>query len=145
MKESPPAPRRTGLWPRNPYLAAAASLLLLLGAGILARELLAPAPVDRNPGESGIVSLVPEDGLLDRANLVLEWSRVGEDARYEVKVTTATLHPVASAIDLVEPRYTVPESDLKGLPGGEKLYWQVTAHLEDGGTNRSQTFVVTIR
>jgi hypothetical protein len=77
--------------------------------------------------------------------LTLKWSSAGPDARYDVTVTTAALEPVSFARDLEEPRYEVPESDLAGVPSGSKLYWQVTARLPDGASNRSPTFVVTIR
>jgi hypothetical protein len=133
------------LWLRHPYLAAAASLAILVGAGILAREVLAPAPIYRTPGAGGIESLVPEDQAVPRENLVLRWTGAEPGARYEVTVTTESLLVVTTARDLEKPEYRVPAERLSEIPPGGKLYWQVRARLPGGSEDRSRTFVATIQ
>ncbi|MGH9324351.1 MAG: hypothetical protein ACRD21_21700 [Vicinamibacteria bacterium] len=134
----------SGFWQSYRYLAAAASVAILLGAGILIREILAPEPIYRDPGGARIESLVPEEQRLPQESMVLRWTDVAPQARYEVTVTTESLEVVASARDLEDPEYHVPPQSLSDLPPGARLFWQVTARLEDGTEQRSQTFAVTV-
>ncbi len=134
-----------GFWQSHRYLAAAASLAILVGAGILAREVLAPAPGYRDPGRVGIESLVPENEAIPREDLVLRWRPVEAGARYDVTVTTESLQVVSRARDLEAPEYRVPVESLSGIPSGGKVYWQVTARRSGGVDDRSRTFVATIR
>jgi hypothetical protein len=135
----------SGFWQSHRYLAAAASVAILVGAGIIAREVLAPEPVYRDPGRVAIESLVPENETVPREELVLRWSAVETGARYDVMVTTESLQVVSQARDLGEPEHRVPAERLSEIPSGGKLYWQVTARLPGGAEDRSRTFVVTIR
>jgi len=132
-------------WQSHRYLAAAASLAILVGAGILAREVLAPAPGYRDPGRVAIESLVPEDETIPREELVLRWSPVENGARYDVTVTTESLQVVSAARDLEAPLHRVPVENLSEIPSGGKVYWQVTARRPGGVEDRSRTFVATIR
>jgi hypothetical protein len=133
-----------GFWSSHRYLAAAASLALLIGAGILAREVLAPAPGYRDPGRIAIESLVPENEAIPREELVLRWTPVA-GARYDVTVTTESLQVVSTARDLESPEHRVAAQSLSGIPAGGRLYWQVTARLPGGVEERSRTFVATVR
>jgi hypothetical protein len=133
-----------GFWWSHRYLAAAASLALVVGAGILAREVLAPPPIYRDPGRLSIESLVPENEAIPREELVLRWTpAIG--ARYDVTVTTESLQVVSTARDLEAPRHRVPAESLSEIPSGGKVYWQVTARRPGGVEDRSRTFVATIR
>lgn len=137
------APR--SYWRNHPLLAAAASIALVVGAGILAREVLAPAPVYRDLGGVSIESLVPENETIPREELVFRWTPLEPGARYDVTVTTEGLQVVSTARDLEAGEHRVPAERLSEIPSGAKLYWQVTARLPGGEEIRSRTFVTTIR
>lgn len=136
---------RRGYFRSHPLLAAAASVALVVGAGILAREVLAPAPVYRDLGGVAIESLVPENETIPREELVLRWTPVEPGARYDVTVTTEDLRVVSTASDLEAPEHRVPGERLSEIPSGGRLYWQVTARLPGGEEARSRTFVAAIR
>ncbi len=132
-------------WQSHRLLAAAASLALLIGAGILAREVLAPAPVYRDPGGGRIESLVPETEPIPRDTVLLRWTDPEPGARYDVTVTTESLQVLSTERDLETAEHRVPPERLSDIPSGTKLYWQVTAHRPGGVTDRSQTFVITVQ
>jgi hypothetical protein len=138
-------PAAAPFWQSRRFLAAAASLALLIGAGILAREVLAPAPIYRDPGGRQIESLVSETAPIPRDAAVLRWSDPEPGARFDVTVTSETLEVVASGRDIETPEYRIPAERLADVPSGTKLYWQVTAHRPGGVTDRSRTFVTTIQ
>jgi hypothetical protein len=138
-------PAAAPFWQSRRFLAAAASLALLVGAGILAREVLASAPIYRDPGGREIESLLAETAPIPRDAAVLRWSDPEPGARYDVTVTTETLEVLASARDIETREYQVPPERLAAVAPGTKLYWQITAHRPAGVTDRSRTFVMTIR
>jgi len=128
-------------------LAAAAALVMAIGTGLVVlREPRPPSPPGyRAAGPSAIRSLLPEDEPLPREAFRLRWSPGPEGARYDVRVTTGSLEPVASAQGLIEPSYLVPESALASLPAGTRLLWQVEARLPDGERRDSPTFMTSLQ
>lgn len=139
------APGSGGFWKRFGLLAAAASVLVLIGGGLLVREVLAPGPVYRSPGDETIRSLLSEEVPVSRDALELRWTPSGPESRYQVTVTTESLRVVAVARDLEGPRFLVPASALADLAEGSKLFWRVTARSREGAEIHSATFVVTIQ
>jgi hypothetical protein len=147
---SPSSPSDTsaqasGFWKRFGTLAAAASILALVGGGLLVREALAPGPVYRSPGDESIRSLLSEDASVSRDSIELRWTPAAPGSRYEVTVTTESLRVIAAARDLGEPRFSVPDSAVASLPGGAKLFWRVTARSRDGAETHSPTFVLNLQ
>jgi hypothetical protein len=136
---------KSGFWKRFGVLAAAASVLVLVGGGVLVREVLAPGSVYRSPTDEEIRSLLSEDLPVSRDGVELRWTSTGPGSRYEVTVTTESLRVVAAARDLEDPRFLVPPAALAELSSGAKLFWRVTARSRDGTDIHSPTFVVTIQ
>jgi hypothetical protein len=87
---------------------------------------------------------VPEGRPLPRSQCVLRWSPGRPGSRYDVRVATEALEPVATGRGLGVAEYRVPDEALASLPGGTKLLWQVEALLPDGSRWTSPTFVVRI-
>lgn len=126
-------------------LAAAATLVLAVGLGVLWQGGFGERPGYREPGRQEIRSLVPEGEPLDRQACRLRWTGAPEGSRYEVSVTSEGLAVIATARELATPSYLVPASALEALPAGAQLFWQVGARLDDGTWIDSRTFVVTLK
>ena len=146
---APAAGGRTILLPW-PWAAAAAVVLALFAAGLWwsgrpgeARR-PAPAPVYRQGAEIAIRSEVPPGKALPRDHAELAWSGAPDGSTYDLSVSTEDLRTLDQAEDLEEARYTVPEKAFEGLSAGAKVLWRVEAHLPDGRTVASPTFVSAI-
>ncbi len=143
---TPPASR----WPARafaPWAAAAAAVLALVATGLWWSERPAgptQAPVYRQGAEVTIHSQVPEDKPLPRDHAELAWSGAPEGSTYDLSLSTEDLRTLDQAEDLEEPRYTVPAKAFDGLASGAKVLWRVEAHLPDGRTVASPTFVTAI-
>jgi hypothetical protein len=139
-----PAPR---FWSTRglPAFAMAAVLVLAAAAGVILLRAPDDAPSYRDAAGASVSALVPPDQPLARDDFRLRWSSAAEGSRYEVRVTTESLETVATARDLGEPAFLVPESALGSLPSGSRLLWQVRVTLPDGQRSDSQTFVATLR
>lgn len=125
-------------------LAVAASVVLAVGVGWFARDLLAPGPEFRNADSTAIESLVPEDAPQSRVGLVLRWHGGPPDASYDVTVMTEDLVSVSAARGLKVMEFPVPDDALRELPSGAILLWQVRARSPDGDEKVSPTFVLEL-
>ncbi len=127
------------------WAAAAAAVLALVAAGLWWSGRpgeVGQAPVYRGEGgEVTIRSQVPEGRALPRDHAELAWSGAPAGSTYDLSVSTEDLRTLDQAEDLEEPRYTVPAKALDGLAAGAKVLWRVEAHLPDGRTVASPTFV----
>ncbi len=132
-----------------PWAAAAAAVFALVAAGLwwTARPAGpgAEPPVYRQGAEVAIQSRVPEGEALSRSHAELAWSGAPDGSTYDLSVSTEDLRSLEQAEDLEEPRYTVPEKAFDGVAAGAKVLWRVEAHLPDGRTVASPTFVTAIR
>lgn len=124
-----------------------------LAAAVLGVALLAPVVLLRradtgdelrSAAETSIASLV-EGQSLDREDCVLRWTPVPDTLSYSVLVGSEDLDVVARADGLDANELQVPPERLEGLGSGARLVWRVEAHLEDGGSIRSPSFVNPLR
>lgn len=134
-------------WARWSALAAAAAVIVV--AFTLVTERRQPpagekTPTYRQPGDTGIRSLLAESELLPRGRVLLRWSPGSAGARYSVDVTTEDLTVVSRARGLAENQYLVPHAALANLPPRARLLWRVTALAPDGRRTASETFVSRI-
>ncbi len=134
----------------GPWVVAAAAVLALFAAGLWwsgrpgeARR-PAPAPVYRQGAEVTIRSEVPADEALPRDHAGLAWSGAPDGSSYDLSVSTEDLRTLDQAEDLEKAHYTVPEKVFDGLAPGTRVLWRVEAHLPDGRTVASPTFVTAI-
>jgi hypothetical protein len=122
----------------NPrLLALAASVLVVVGGGLLARRVLAPSA--REPevvrGDSGGVTLVAPSGPVPAGvSVVLRWRPVTGAVRYEVEVLSERDEVVAGG-STVDTLYTLP--GVVRLTPGSRYQWWVRARLRDGTVDRS--------
>ena len=126
------------------YLAAAAGVVLAVGVGWFARDLLAPGPEFRNADAAAIESLVPEGAPLSREGLVLRWTGGPPEASYDVTVMTEDLVSVSAARNLDVMEFRLPDDVVRDLPSGTILLWQVRARSPDGDERVSPTFVLEL-
>jgi hypothetical protein len=148
--EAPPSRSWLRAWLGGRPLVPLAAAAALVGAAGLAL-LLTRGP--GGPGRPGyredrvprIVSRVAEDAPLPRRDFRLRWSPGPEGTRYDVRLTTDSLEPVATATGLSEPEWLVPEPALASLGPGARLLWQVEMRLPGGERRESQTFVASLR
>ncbi|MFP2912187.1 hypothetical protein ACLESD_45640, partial [Pyxidicoccus sp. 3LFB2] len=109
------------------------------------RRRLLPAghrtPTVRGGDTLAVVSRLPEDAPLPRADCVLRWSEGPEGTRWTLQLSSEDLSLVHRADSLAKSEYRVPAEVLAPLPAGTKLLWQVEARLPDGRVQRSATFV----
>lgn len=140
-----PAARRPARF--APWAAAAAAALALVAGGLWWSERpTGPAPetVYRQGAEVTIHSEVPEGRALPRDHAVLTWSGAPDGSTYDLSVSTEDLRALDRAEGLEEPEYTVPAKAFDGVAQGAKVLWRVEAHLPDGRTVASPTFVIEI-
>jgi hypothetical protein len=128
-------------------LAAAAALVVAVGAGLLLDRApdVRDEPGYREGRSPQILSRVTEDEPLPRDDFRLRWSPGPQGTRYDVRVTTESLEPVASVTGRTEPEWLVPESALAPLPSGARLLWQVEMRLPGGERRDSETFAASLR
>jgi hypothetical protein len=126
------------------WIAAAAMLTLAVATSLILRRDGSNEPAWRDSIPVRVESLVSAGAELPRDAFRLRWSAGGAGARYDVRVTTEDLTPVATATDLGEPEVTVDPARLSGVPGGSRILWQVETLLPGGERIVSPTFVVRI-
>lgn len=112
-------------------------------------RLIAPLPdepaIVRDPRTAaGPKSLIEEDAELPRDAFVLRWSAGGEETRYDLRVFTEELEPVAEAFDLETSSHRVDPEALAPVADGTRLLWQVRTRLANGGEARSDTFTAVV-
>jgi hypothetical protein len=127
-------------------LAAAAALVVALGAGLWLRGPAerAPEPGFRGAPETAVRSLLAESEALPREDFRLRWSAAPAGSRYDVRVTTESLEVVADVQRLSEPYYVIPAAALSSVPAGGRLLWRVEVTLPDGSRAASQTYVTRL-
>lgn len=134
--------RTASRWSNVGWGALAAGLIAAAGLGIWIGR--APArPVDRQGATDHIESLRPEGLALRRTGAVLRW-KGPPAATYDLRVSSEDLLHVHTASGLKEGEYLLPAEFLAPLPDGARILWQVEAHLPDGETLRSETFVMKL-
>ncbi|HEY6548397.1 MAG TPA: hypothetical protein VI589_10840 [Vicinamibacteria bacterium] len=155
--EIDPTPRPTVVAPAASWLGAffTARALVPLAAGVvlagavgvlLLRGPEKPAdPGFREAGLAAVRSLLPENDPLPRSAFRLHWSAGPEGSRYDLRVTTESLEPVAAAQGLAEASFLVPEAMLLSVPAGGRLLWQVQMRLPDGERRDSPTFITVLQ
>jgi len=134
--------RVTPLRTRLRWLAAAA--VVVLGAAA-AWQYTRPAsePVYRGSESRAVVSALPTDAALPRAQPVLRWMSI-EGARYRVRVLTPELELLEESPESPALEHTVGPAALQRVPPGGRILWQVEARVPDGGTVMSPTFSARI-
>lgn len=142
-KASVGRPARSRAWP---LLAAAAVIVLAAGVWIYEnRPGTSPGMGDLRNGEHhSIVSKLPDHTRLPRGRFVLEWEPGPRGTIYNVAVGTETLRPIARAVALTEPRYQLPEADLKDVPSGQVVIWRVEAQLPSGERVSSESYFAVV-
>ncbi len=126
-------------------LAAAAVVVLGLALPLVLHRSGPPGRGYRGLSGSSIERAAGDVTPMPRGDFLLRWRCGIEGARFDVVVSDAGLHVLASAAGLEEPFYRVPAEVLKGLPAGSAVLWQVRAVLPDGSSVVSPTFVEHLR
>lgn len=128
-------------------LLAAAAAIVVGAAGILAVRLPRRAveeSVYRGQQGSWLDTRVPAGTALPRGAFVLRWAAGPAGTTYDVHVMTEQLEPVAQASGLKQAEYRVGDARLARVAPGERVLWRVIAHLPDGRTVASRTFLTTL-
>jgi hypothetical protein len=129
-------------------LVPLAATIVLAVAGVLflrGPEFSPDEPGYREAGPAAIRSLLPEKVPVPRSAFRLRWSPGPQGARYDLRLTTESLEPVAAPQGLTENSFLVPEPLLSSLPAGSRLLWQVQMRLPDGERRDSPTFVTLLQ
>lgn len=129
------------------HLAAAAAMLVIaVGIAVLWRQPgRGPAAEFRAKEMDWIRPAIPAGEPLARERCLLRWTPGPEGTTYDVRVTTEDLDPVARGRGLERAEFQVPAASLAGMAAGDRIVWQVTAHLPDGGTADSRSFISEVR
>jgi hypothetical protein len=126
------------------WLAAAAVVLLAVGAGLVIRFTSDPAGELRDGGDVVVESLVAPETTLPREAFALRWTGGPPGSRYQVRVTTEDLEVLASVADLTAAEFVVPAERFATVRPGTRVLWQVDVALPDGQTVSSGTFVARV-
>jgi hypothetical protein len=138
-------------WSRPVWGAVATAALVLIVVGVSVQQAGVPGqeggdtPTLRGGDTLAVVSRLPEDAPLPRADCVLRWSEAPEGTRWSLQLSSEDLSLVHRADSLTKSEYRVPAEVLAAVPPGTKLLWQVEARLPDGQVRRSATFVNRIQ
>jgi hypothetical protein len=139
-------PAWRSVWVWGPGLAAAALLVL----GVLserpprAADPGGPAQYRESP-EGVIEPLIADGAIVSRDALLLRWKPGPEGSRYNVRVMTADLTPVATAGSIAATEYAVPAAALEKVPSGARLLWQIDTLSPDAPRRTSPTFIVQLQ
>ncbi len=133
--------RRSRIWRRPTFLAAAATLLIGLGLGtglLIQHRKVAPQPVYRQQQPAFKIVAPPATEHLSRSGCRLRWNAGRAGTRYDLTVTGDDLGVLAVVKGLTAPEYLVPAEQIP--ESTREILWRVTAHLPGGDTVRSGTF-----
>lgn len=119
---------------RAPWLALAAAIVLMVGAGTLWRLANREEPVVRG-ADAGAVLIAPGAGDALDAPPVLTWHRIDGARDYRVEVLGAG---GALIVALETADTTVSLAGRTDLPPGAEYSWWVRARLTQGGERRSE-------
>lgn len=136
-------------WVRRlaPWASAAAVLVAVVGFGVWQQS--GPATdrsVLRSADSAVIVSLLPEDEPLSRADPVLRWSYPGEGVVFDLRVSwlaPESRRTLAEVEEISRPEYRLPAGPLSEVPPGAILYCEVEAR-RDGVTLAHRTLRLPI-
>ena len=139
-----PNARRSWVAPRAwTWMAAAASVLLVVALGTQVRFTTPETPAYRSAESRRIESRLRADAL-SRAEPVLRWTPV-EGARYRVRVLTADLDLIEEAEDLAASEYRVSAGAMQRIGAGQRILWQVEARVPGTTPITSPTFSVQVQ
>ena len=129
--------------PRPPawrWMSAAAAAVLAVGVGwFVTQSRVAEEPAYRSVESRTIVSALPDNAPLSRAQPILRWSGV-EGARYRVRVLTPELQLLEESPETPASEYTLTADALTRIPPAGRVLWQVEARLPGEGIITSPTF-----
>jgi len=135
--------KRTTWW-TSPWLAAAATVLVVTAVGIVSLVNRPPADEFRASPAYTVSSLIAADMPLPRDKFLLRWTPAPEGSRYQLRVTSEDLRVLVSAADLMTPEFVVLPAHLSALPNGAAVFWQIDVWLPTGERTTSPTFVVRV-
>ena len=119
-----------------------------LAAGIVGVIVLRPlveAPdADVIRGELAVPIRSDTPDAVPRSAAELRWTAGPEGTVYDVRVLDEQLQPVAEAVGLEVPHWTIPAERLQQLPAPTSLQWRVTARTPEGRRLSSPTWAVRI-
>jgi hypothetical protein len=141
-RELAPQPAAAAAW-RWMSMAAAALLVVALGWQVVDRSGPLEEPAYRSVEERGIVSALPPETVLPRAQPVLRWIGV-DGARYRVRVLTPELELLDETGELIGQAHTLSADVLRRIPAGGRILWQVEGRLPEGAVIVSPTFSVRV-
>lgn len=132
----------------HPRASIAASILLcsVIGFGMFKADLFIPQhQVTLRDGSQIQQAIIAESAAsLTRERFILRWSPADVSARYNVRLTDASLTPIWSAMGLSEPSAQVPSQTLANITAGSSLFWQVDVIVDGRTTTSSPTFIVQL-
>lgn len=119
-----------------------------LAAGIVGVIVLRP-PVETPDadvirGELAVPLRSATPDAVPRSAAELRWSAGPEGTVYDVRVLDERLQPVAEAVGLQVPHWTIPADRLQHLPAPASLQWRVIARTPEGRQLSSPTWAVRI-
>ncbi len=133
---------RAQLTRSRPVWGALAAVLLAVVGGVVVMERQGNESIrTRGNTDEAITSGLPDAAALPRAAFTLRWNGVPQATAWSVQVSSEDLLVVHHAEGLKAREYAVPETVLAPLSSGTRVLWQVEAHLPDGSTRKSSTFV----
>jgi len=116
------------------WLAAAATVVLVLSGGLLWRRASGPSDVVERGGESSVTTIAPHEGDQVKGDVRLVWHAVPATVRYEVSVVDSLGGSMATMVT-TDTALTVAPGRLEA---GEHRWW-VRAVDRSGAVTRSTT------
>lgn len=137
---------RTRLAHSGPVWGALAAVLLVVVGGVVVMERRGDESArTRGKTDEALTSALPDAAALPRTAFTLRWTGVPQATLWSVQVSSEDLAVVHHVEGLKAREYAVPETVLAPLASGARVLWQVEAHLPDGSTRRSSTFVNVLK
>jgi len=131
------------------WVRLAAAAAVVAAAVVVGIELWIPGrgpAVKFRSGEGDWIEPLEREGeALPRSQCLLRWAPGPDGTTYDVRVTTEDLDPIARGRGIRVAEFLVPAKELDPVPTGERIVWQVTAHLPDGTRVNSRSFTSEVR